>query len=112
MSGLRALLIEDLVTTGGSSLSGVKALRAAGATVTDVLAIVSYGFAEAERAFAKAELRLHTLTDFPTILHAAGVRDKLDADQIAIVQAWLEDPAQLEAQGMNAVQKYDSRAAP
>ncbi len=67
--GLRTLLIEDMITTGSSSLSGVQALRDEGAVVTDCLAIVSYGFREAEDAFAAANVRLHTLTNFDTILH-------------------------------------------
>src|SRR5579875_587055 len=66
--GKRVLLVEDLVTTGSSSLSGVQALRDAEAIVTDCLAIISYGFAEAELAFETARVRLHTLTNFETVL--------------------------------------------
>src|SRR5262245_26696238 len=58
----RVLLVEDLVTTGGSSLLGVEALRQDGAQVTDCLAIVSYGFRQATEAFQAADVRLHTLT--------------------------------------------------
>ncbi len=92
VDGQRVLLVEDLVTTGGSSLSGVAALREAGATVADVCAIVSYGFVEAEAAFARAGLRLHTLTDFSAILLAARESGRLDAAQEAIVRGWLADP--------------------
>ena len=91
VAGRRVLLIEDLVTTGGSSLSGVAALREAGATVADVLAIVSYGFAEADAAFAREGLRLHTLTDFDAILKYAQEHDRLTADELAAVQSWLAD---------------------
>lgn len=92
VEGLRVLLIEDLVTTGGSSLSGVAALREAGATVADVCAIVSYGFVEASAAFAQAGLRLHTLTDFETTLQESQARGSLDAAQLAIVRSWFADP--------------------
>lgn len=92
VDGLRVLLVEDLVTTGGSSLSGVAALREAGATVVDVCAIVSYGFAEAAAAFARAGLRLHTLTDFETIVAEAQARGSLDSAQLATVQLWFADP--------------------
>ena len=92
VAGKRVLLVEDLVTTGGSSLSAVQALRAAGAQVTDVAAIISYGFSQATEAFDSAGLRGHTLTDFATVLNLAQDRGALDADQIAIIRRWLADP--------------------
>ena len=92
VAGLRVLLIEDLVTTGGSSLSGVAALREAGATVTDVCAIVSYGFEEATVAFAEAGLRLHTLTNFEEILQESRARGSLDSAQLAVLRNWFADP--------------------
>ncbi|MCY4146053.1 MAG: orotate phosphoribosyltransferase [Chloroflexi bacterium] len=90
VAGLRVLLIEDLVTTGGSSLSGVAALREAGATVVDVCAIISYGFGEA--AFARAGLRLHTLTNLESVLRESQARGNLDPAQLAIVLNWFADP--------------------
>ncbi|MCY3779832.1 MAG: orotate phosphoribosyltransferase [Chloroflexi bacterium] len=87
-----ALLVEDLVTTGGSSLSAVDALIAAGAKVTDVLAIIGYGFDEASAAFDRAGLRLHTLTDFATILDQARQTGRLDDGQIAIIKRWFDNP--------------------
>ncbi len=92
VAGKRVLLVEDLVTTGGSSLSGVEALRHAGATVTDCLAIISYGFAEARDAFAEAGVTLHTLTDFEAVLCGAMKRDLLDEAGAAAVRDWLGDP--------------------
>lgn len=92
VSGKRVLLVEDLVTTGGSSLSGVHALREAGATVTDCLAIISYGFAEAREAFAEAGVRLHTLTGFDAVLTSALERGLLDVDGANAVRDWLADP--------------------
>ncbi len=88
----RVLLVEDLVTTGGSSLSAVDALRESGAHVTDALAIVSYGFAEAASAFARAELALHTLTDIETLLELARERAALNREQVAVIRSWLADP--------------------
>lgn len=92
VSGKRVLLVEDLVTTGGSSLSGVEALRAEGALVTDCLAIISYGFAEAREAFAQAGVTLHTLTDFETVLTLVQARGLLDQAGAISVRAWLRDP--------------------
>ena len=92
VDGKRVLLVEDLVTTGGSSLSGVAALREAGATVTDCLAIISYGFTEAQQAFADANVQLHTLTNFDAVLAGALERGLLDATGADGVQAWLRNP--------------------
>ncbi len=92
VSGKRVLLVEDLVTTGGSSLSGVQALRDAGATVTDCLAIISYGFAEAREAFAQADVTLHTLTNFDAVLAGALPRGLLDEEGAAAVRDWMRDP--------------------
>ena len=88
----KVLLIEDLVTTGGSSLSAVEALIAAGAQVADVLAIISYGFSEASTAFDRAGLQLHTLTDFATVLEQARQIGTLDNQQIALISRWFADP--------------------
>lgn len=92
VTGRRVLLVEDLVTTGLSSLSGVEALRAEGAIVTDCLAIISYNFAEALDAFAKAGVRLHALTDFETVLTVAQERGVLDEAAASSIREWLGDP--------------------
>lgn len=92
VTGKRVLLVEDLVTTGGSSLSGVAALRDEGATVTDLIAIVSYGFREATDAFAAADVRLHTLTTFQHIIAQALASGRFDSATLDIVNDWLSDP--------------------
>lgn len=92
VAGKRVLLVEDLVTTGGSSLSGVQALREAGATVTDCLAIISYGFQGAGVAFEEAGVKLHTLTSFGIVLGRAVDRGLLRDDEYLKVQGWLRDP--------------------
>jgi orotate phosphoribosyltransferase len=88
----RILLVEDLVSTGGSSLAGVEALRESGAIVEDLLAIVSYGFAEAKESFEKANICLHTLTDFSTILQEAMNMGKFGQIEYAIIADWFSDP--------------------
>ncbi|MGI4829759.1 MAG: orotate phosphoribosyltransferase [Janthinobacterium lividum] len=92
VAGKRVLLVEDLVTTGGSSLSGVQALRDAGATVTDCLAIISYEFREATEAFSAAGVRLHTLTGFDAVLAGALATGLLNEDRAAAIRDWLRDP--------------------
>ncbi len=88
----RVLLVEDLVTTGSSSLEAVSRLREAGAAVEDVLAIVGYGFEEAERAFEAAGVRLVTLTDFDEIARTGLVMGRFTPADLAIIQDWLSDP--------------------
>lgn len=92
VAGKTVLLIEDHVTTGHSSLKAVEVLRAAGATVTDCLAITSYKFPEEDQAFATAGVKLHTLTTFPAIFKAAIVMKQVTPDQVAVVEDWLQDP--------------------
>lgn len=86
----RVLLIEDLVTTGGSSLSGISALREVGAVVTDCVMIVSYDVEEAKTGFDSAKVVMHPLTTFPVILEAAIGRYSLQ--DIEIIADWLDDP--------------------
>ncbi len=92
VTGRKVVLIEDLVTTGGSSLDGIESLRAEGANVDSCAVIVSYGFAEANEAFEKAGVTLHSLTSFPVILKEAYSMGKIDEAGVAVVTDWLGDP--------------------
>ena len=92
VGGRTAVLVEDMVTTGGSSLSAVAALREAGAIVDDCLAIITYGFAEAIDAFEAARCRLLTLTTFETVIEVALAQGTIDASDAALVRSWLADP--------------------
>ena len=92
VAGKHVLLIEDLVTTGGSSLAGVEALRQARAKVTDCLVIVNYGFPESQNAFQKAKIKLHTLTSFPVILQEAIKAGKINTKGKDIIEQWLQNP--------------------
>ena len=92
VAGQRVVLVEDMVTTGGSSLSAVEALRAAGAEVSDCLALITYGFAQAGQAFAAAAVALTTLTTFETVVDQALARGVVDEREAALVRAWLADP--------------------
>ncbi|MCB9459614.1 MAG: orotate phosphoribosyltransferase [Anaerolineaceae bacterium] len=86
------LLVEDLVTTGGSSLSGVDALRDEGAIVTDLVAIVSYEFSASKTAFEDAHVQFHGLTNFATILAIAEADGIFTAEQGAVIQDWFDAP--------------------
>ncbi|MEO0565163.1 MAG: orotate phosphoribosyltransferase [Chloroflexota bacterium] len=92
VAGKQVLLIEDLVTTGGSSLAGVAALREADAVVTDCIAIVSYEFDAALQAFADADVRLHILAPFTQIAERAQTRGILSEAALAEIEAWRAAP--------------------
>jgi len=92
VAGLRVVLVEDLVTTGGSSIAAIEALRAEGAIVSDCLAIISYNFPEAVELFARSGVRLHAATDFETVLAVAQERGTIDAAGAEIVNDWLREP--------------------
>jgi orotate phosphoribosyltransferase len=92
VAGWRVLLVEDLVTTGGSSLDAVTALRDAGATVTDCLAIATYGFGGMVEAFADAGVRLTVLTMVATIVEEATAAGRLDRAAADDIRGWLDDP--------------------
>ncbi|MBN1201777.1 MAG: orotate phosphoribosyltransferase [Anaerolineae bacterium] len=88
----RVLLIEDLVTTGSSSLSGVAALRGDGALVEDCLCITTYGFPEARHAFDAAHVRLYPLTPFSAVVVEASRRGLFGQPELEVLEAWMRDP--------------------
>jgi orotate phosphoribosyltransferase len=90
--GRRAVLIEDLVTTGGSSLSAIEALREAGATVADCLAITTYGFGSMREAFASAGVRLTVLTSIEDVVVEAVAAGSLEHSGATVIRGWLADP--------------------
>ena len=92
VQGKKVLLIEDLVTTGGSSLAGVEALRAEGAQVTDCLVIVTYEFSESQAAFNDAQVQLRALTSFPVILQEAKQAGKITPAEKQTIEQWLSNP--------------------
>lgn len=92
VDGKRVLLVEDMITTGGSSLSGVAALRAAGARVTDCLAITSYDLVEAQQAFFSERTRLWPLVSFGALLAVATERGAIDVSAREQIEAWQRNP--------------------
>jgi orotate phosphoribosyltransferase len=92
VTGKRVVLVEDLVTTGGSSLAAIEALRAEGAVVSDCLAIISYDFPEAVHLFAMSGVRLHATTTFPVVLECAVKQGMIDEAGAAVVRDWLDEP--------------------
>ena len=90
--GQHVVVIEDLISTGGSSNSVVDVLRSAGAAVDAVLAIFSYELPDSRQAFNAADIPLETLTNFETLLQVALERDILTSDMVESVTEWKDDP--------------------
>ena len=86
------VVVEDLISTGGSALDAAAALHEAGAEVKAVLAIFSYELDAADQAFAEAEIPRHILTTFRTLLDVARTRDALSEADRAVLQDWRSDP--------------------
>ncbi len=92
MAGRRTVVVEDLVSTGGSSCAVVEALREAGADVQAVLAIFSQGFASARLAFEQVRTPLYALTGLDALLEAARERNALSEAAIRTILDWRDDP--------------------
>ncbi len=84
----KIVVIEDLISTGGSSLSAIDALKNAKLNVLGLLAIFSYGFKIAEDNFTKAQVSFETLTDFETLLVTASKENYISDEEIKIVKEW------------------------
>jgi orotate phosphoribosyltransferase len=93
LEGRQCVVIEDLISTGGSSARAVAAVREAGGRAAHCLAIFSYGFPEGRAAFQclKPPCQLHTLLEFPLLLETAR-QGALTQDQAAALEAWSRDP--------------------
>ena len=91
-SKAKVVVIEDLISTGGSSIATVEALRDAGAEVLVLLAVFSYGFDAAVANFKNANCKFRTLTDYPALLNEALKRDYIKADELDTLKKWREAP--------------------
>ncbi|MFC4617285.1 orotate phosphoribosyltransferase [Camelliibacillus cellulosilyticus] len=86
--GQKVIVIEDLVSTGGSALTVVDALKAEGCDVLGVAAIFTYGLKAADENFAQAEIPVETLTDFHTLLDVATRSGKISEQERRVLEAW------------------------
>ncbi|GAB3782622.1 orotate phosphoribosyltransferase [Spirosoma horti] len=93
-TGQRVVVIEDLISTGGSSLKVVNALRAVGAEVVGMAAIFTYGFSIAEQNFASTNVPLVCLSDYDALLIEAQALDYISADAMDSLASWRQNPAQ------------------
>lgn len=97
--GARVLLIEDLISTGGSSLKAVETLREAGCVVVGVLAIFSYGFQKAEDVFQAAHCPFDTLSYYDALVERAIEMQYISPNDLETLKSWRVSPTEW---GINA----------
>jgi orotate phosphoribosyltransferase len=96
-SGDKALVIEDLISTGGSVLQAVDALRAENIEVSGVMAIFTYGFEKAVHAFEQAKCPFTTLSNYEILLEEAAKKAYISEEEKQILQKWHLAPEQWKA---------------
>lgn len=91
--GAKVVVVEDLISTGGSSLKAVEAIRRAGGEVTGMVASYTYGFPVAKKAFEDAGVKLVTLTDYEHVVAEALETGYISENDIELLNEWRKDPA-------------------
>lgn len=93
VQGQKVVLIEDLISTGGSSLKAAQAVREAGMDVLGMVAIFTYGFETAEDNFHQQGIKLFCLSDFDALLKEAISKNFLTENELIYVKSWRLDPS-------------------
>jgi orotate phosphoribosyltransferase len=91
--GQNVVVVEDLISTGNSSLMAVEALRNEGANIKGMAAIFTYGFGVAEENFKNANIDLYTLSNYENLLDLAVQKQYITEDQQSTLQEWSEEPS-------------------
>ena len=89
----KVVVVEDLVSTGGSSLKAVEAIRKDGSDVIGMVAIFTYGFPVATDQFEKAKVELKTLTNYDAVLTEAVRTNYIEEDEVETLQEWRQSPS-------------------
>lgn len=89
----KVVVVEDLISTGNSSLSSVSALQKEGAIVLGMVAIFSYNFAAARRAFEYADVELHTLCNYDSLLDEAVAEKYVKKSDLEVLKEWRINPS-------------------
>lgn len=87
-AGQKVVVVEDIVSTGGSSITAVKALRAAGCEVLGVVCVYTYNLPRAEQAFDEAGIQYVSLTNFDYLIEAANESGAIKEDDIPFLKEW------------------------
>lgn len=91
---MKVVVIEDLISTGSSSLKAVEAIRHAGCEVVGMVASYTYGFDLAEKAFAEAGVELTTLTNYEAVVGVAMQQDYIKPEDKPLLDLWRSNPSQ------------------
>ena len=91
--GKKVVIVEDLISTGKSSLLVADVLQKEGVEVSGMVSIFTYGFAVADKAFAEANLKLISLTNYPALIQLAVEKGMVKADVESVLLQWRENPA-------------------
>src|SRR5574344_1348066 len=91
--GMKVVVVEDLVSTGGSSLKAVEAIRRDGCEVIGMIASFTYGFDLSVQAFREAKVPLVTLTNYEAVLEAALRTEYINSEDVEVLHEWRKDPA-------------------
>jgi orotate phosphoribosyltransferase len=92
--GSKVVVLEDLVSTGGSSLKAVEAVRNFGCEVVGMVAIFTHGFPIAEKKFREAKVKITTLSNYDAVIEEALRTNYIDSSEIDTLQEWRKDPSQ------------------
>lgn len=92
--GAKVIVVEDLISTGGSSLKAVAALREYGCEVIGMVASFTYGFPVAEEAFREADVQLITLSDYNAVLEQAAATGYIKPEEIEVLKEWRKNPSE------------------
>lgn len=92
--GMKVVVVEDLISTGGSSLKAVEALRAHGCEVVGMVAAYTYGFPVAGEAFATAGVELTTLTNYEAVVEVALTTGYIRQEHVELLNAWRVNPSE------------------
>ena len=91
-SGQKVVVIEDLVSTGKSSLRVIDILKESGLEIAGMVSIFTYGFPIASEMFTRAGVIYYPLTDYPTLIELAAEKRIITSDQMEILLKWRDDP--------------------
>ena len=91
--GMKGVVVEDLISTGGSSLKAVEAIRNNGCEVVGMVAAYTYGFDVAQKAFSDANVRLITLTNYEAVVAEALRIGYIAESDVELLNQWRKDPA-------------------
>lgn len=91
--GQQVIVIEDLISTGGSSIKAAQAVKVAGANPLAVLAIFSYQLDKAVQAFSDADIPLKSLSNYTALIETAAARGSIQPEDLKLLESWRKDPA-------------------